>query len=227
MSTKPSDAARYSPASLVTLLKTTQGEHTRGMIRLKVVYRPLICPFHELLALIPQGASVFDLGCGAGAFLRLVAETRSPVSLGGIEISSTLIDNARELLSHWPGKQRLESYDGGTIPDWIVQYDYVTLIDVLHHIPAIRQESFLTMLHAKMKPGSKLILKDIDAGRRILVLFNKLHDFVVAREIGHELSAQHVHALAASIGFETCPPHMTRMWVYPHFTLICEKSAQA
>lgn len=75
----------------------------------------------------------------------------------------------------------------------------------------------------KMKPGSRLIIKDLDAGQRFLVLFNKLHDLIVSREIGHELSALHVQRLIESNGLEIEHTKKTRMWLYPHFTLVCQK----
>jgi cyclopropane fatty-acyl-phospholipid synthase-like methyltransferase len=187
------------------------------------VYRPLICPFHELLALLPEGVRFFDLGCGAGTFLRLVAGMRAPCALGGIEISRELIDSTSEQLRDWQGPRRFEVYDGMTIPDWIADYEYVAMIDVLHHIPADRQERFLQSLFEKMRPGAKLLLKDIDAGQRLLVLFNKLHDVLISRELGHELPADDVHKFASAIGYSVECLYRTRMLAYPHFTIVCLK----
>jgi 2-polyprenyl-3-methyl-5-hydroxy-6-metoxy-1,4-benzoquinol methylase len=212
-----------TPSGLVSYLKKAAGVRLRGLKRWRIIYRPLICPFHELLALIPQGAKCFDLGCGAGTFLRLVAEMRLPTSLAGIEISRELVDSTSEQLEGWEGTRRFEVYDGMAIPDWVADYEYVTMIDVLHHIPADRQGPFLRSLFEKMKPGAKLMLKDIDAGQRFLVLFNKLHDLLISREVGHELPATEVQKCATAIGYEVLRLYRTRMWVYPHFTLVCEK----
>src|SRR6516165_4936247 len=42
-------------------------------IKYKQGYRAYICPFHLLVDYIPQGASVLDVGCGAGLFILLMA----------------------------------------------------------------------------------------------------------------------------------------------------------
>ena len=157
MSSSSAAESLYAPSALVSFLKRTEGSDLRGLKRWKVVYRPLICPFHELLALIPTGARCFDMGCGAGTFLRLVAETRLPTSLGGIEISRELVDSTSERLREWQGARRFEVYDGMAIPEWVADYEYVTMIDVLHHIPAHQQDTFLRSLFDKMAPGAKLI----------------------------------------------------------------------
>jgi ribosomal protein L11 methylase PrmA len=46
---------------------------SKASIRYKQGYRPYICPFHLLVDCIPRGASVLDVGCGAGLFVLLMA----------------------------------------------------------------------------------------------------------------------------------------------------------
>ncbi len=213
-----------SAADLVQFLKDSEAKQLKGLMWAKVVYRPLICPFEKILGLIPPGARVFDVGCGAGTFLRLVAKFRSPAALGGIEIADHLVATGQKLMQECAVPVRFERYDGVRIPEWVADFDHVVLLDVLHHVPPANQVSFLSELWRRMRPGTRFIVKDIDAARRILVQFNRLHDFIVSREIGNELPAESVRASLENIGFSTSPIVRERRLCYPHFTIVALRS---
>lgn len=208
---------------LVQFLKN-QNSEAKFLDKLKIVYRPYICPFDDLLSHITEGKSVFDVGCGSGQFLSLVCKYQSPSAVKGIEISDELCKNANALLHPYKNNTavNIEKYDGTVIPDDISKYDYITMIDVAHHIPKKQLESFFIQLHQKMKKGAVLIYKDINAAS-ILVYANKLHDALLAGEIGNEKSYQDTSDLFLKIGFTTNESSKKRLFWYPHFTIIAEK----
>lgn len=200
--------------------------NSAGIIdKLKIGYRPYICPFKELLNDLPEKSAVFDIGCGSGMFLSLVAKYRNPVMLGGIEISQTLISNAQALLKDLTAgiPVFLKAFDGQLLPDEIAEYDHIFLIDVIHHVPKESQVKFIESIYSKMKQGARLVLKDIDAENIILSKFNKLHDLLLSGEIGHELRSSFVKQELERIGFKTSPVVKKRMLVYPHYTITCKK----
>ncbi|MCW1949532.1 MAG: class I SAM-dependent methyltransferase [Candidatus Shapirobacteria bacterium] len=193
--------------------------------KLKIAYRPYICPFGELLEMLPAQAAVFDIGCGSGMFLSLVAEFKDPRLLGGIEISQSLIDNAFSLLDNTNQNESpfLHVFDGLILPHEIYRFDYIFLIDVLHHVPPKNQWKFLQNIYAGMQPGAKLILKDINAENFILSKFNKLHDFIFAGQAGHELAMTEVKNALEKLGFKIISTQQKRIFFYPHYTLVCKK----
>lgn len=211
--------------TLSAFLRSSIPKNAGFLDKVKIAYRPYVCPFDDLLELIPDHASVFDIGCGSGMFLSLVSKFRNPKAIGGVEISQQLIDNATIILKNKSSDIRisLHTFNGIDIPDEIASYDYIFLIDVLHHVPKENQIKFLENIHEKMSPGSKLILKDIDAGRVILSKFNKLHDLLLSGEIGHEISSMRALNELSRMGFKIQPIIKRRMLVYPHYTVICEK----
>ena len=83
--------------NLVHHLKNKHVPEPGIISRLKISYRPYICPFKELLEDLPEGQKVFDIGCGSGMFLSLVAEFRNPKAIAGIEIDQKLINNANQI----------------------------------------------------------------------------------------------------------------------------------
>lgn len=212
-----------SQTSILKYLKTKS--NNLGFIdKLKVVYRPLICPFDKLLNYIENNDSVFDIGCGSGQFCALAAKFKPTKNIIGIEISETLIQNAKNLNQEFISYKNVqfETFNGFEIPNKIKNYSKIFLIDVLHHIPKKNQLDFLKEIYSKMSKGSVLILKDID-DESLLVYFNKIHDFIFSGEIGFELKSTVTKKLTEEIGFKIMDSFSKRMFVYPHYFLILRK----
>ncbi len=215
---------KFSNRELSQFLQSRDPKDAKLLDKLKIAYRPYICPLGDLLDILPEKAAVFDIGCGNGMFLSLVSKFKYPHLLGGIEISDTLISNAKRVLQENTSiSTTLTTFNGKDIPETVSLYNYIFLIDVLHHVPKQDQVTFLQEIYNKMAPGTKLVLKDIDAGQPILTSFNKLHDFVCAGEIGNEMVAETAEQELKKIGFITSSLTKKRMLVYPHYTIICQK----
>ncbi len=209
-------------SDIIRFLKTkTNGA---GLINsLKIKYRSLICPFISLINMVQQGEKVGDVGCGSGQFLLLLNEFANPSYLYGIEISKTLIDNANQLFSTMPkNKYDFEEYNGSDFPPKMAEMDVIFLIDVFHHVPKQGRQKFLQDLVKIMKPGSRLILKDIDASSP-LVYVNKLHDIIFAREIGNEISFSEAKSLLTENGLQIIQKVKRTIYVYPHYTIVAKK----
>ena len=112
--------------------------------KLKIKYRPIICPFNTLLDYAKENTSAFDIGCGSGQFCALVAKFTPVKKIMGIEIFQRLIDNAKIVNKQFDTKElTFEVFDGKNIPDKINEYDIVYMIDVYHHIPKDYQVQFM------------------------------------------------------------------------------------
>jgi cyclopropane fatty-acyl-phospholipid synthase-like methyltransferase len=210
---------------LISFLKKSDRVSLKAFDRLKQVYRPMICPFDTLINLIPEGEHIVEIGCGIGTFLYLLNAYRRPASLGGLETDPASIETARAVLRPMSSKVsvRLLTYDGITLPKWIREYNYVVLIDVLHHIPSEQHITFLGDLFDRMHPGALLILKDIDADRQFLCLFNKVHDFVLTGARTYERKMSNLRETLQSLGFQIERVMTQRVYVYPHFTIVCKR----
>ncbi len=207
---------------LIAFLKNGEGKNLKGLQKLKTIYRPYICPFDLLLEHIPDAECIFDLGCGAGSFLSILAHFKSPEALGGIEIKQDLIDAAKLLLAQYQIPVSLSVYNGNDIPEEIVNFNYVTMIDVFHHIPPAIQEAFISQLYTKMNAGSVLVFKDIDAASPF-VYFNKMHDLILSSDMGNEYSASRMKGLLEKTGFSCSEIYYKQTFWYPHFYIIAKK----
>ncbi|UAY51301.1 class I SAM-dependent methyltransferase [Ferruginibacter albus] len=190
---------------------------------LKIKYRSLICPFISLIQMVKPGEKVGDVGCGSGQFLLLLSNFASPSYLFGIEITQRLIDNANNLFSELPaGSYGFKTYDGISFPEELKEMDVIFLIDVLHHVPKQNRELFIANLAKSLKPGARLVLKDIDASSPF-VYCNKLHDLIFAGEIGNEISFNKAKTLLQDNGLEIIEQNKRLMYVYPHYTIVAKK----
>jgi 2-polyprenyl-3-methyl-5-hydroxy-6-metoxy-1,4-benzoquinol methylase len=59
--------------------------------------RPKICPFNELLPLIPAGSRVLDVGCGSGLWAGLMIQTDRASFVHGFDASQKAIAVAKRM----------------------------------------------------------------------------------------------------------------------------------
>jgi SAM-dependent methyltransferase len=192
--------------------------------KLKIKYRPIICPFNELINYAQNEQSVFDIGCGSGQFCALIANYTPVKKIKGIEINDRLVNNAKQVNKQFSDTKSIvfDVFDGNTIPNDIADYDLIYMIDVYHHIPKNIREAFMKQLFDKMKTGAKLMFKDIDAASPF-VLCNKLHDLVFAQEIGNEISFKHAKSMLSKLGYKIIEEYATTVFVYPHYFILAQK----
>ncbi len=76
----------------------------------------------HLAALLPQGASVLDVGCGDGTISAMIAAARPDITMRGVDV-----------LLRPETRIPVELFDGTTLPCADDSYDAVMFVDVLHH----------------------------------------------------------------------------------------------
>lgn len=76
----------------------------------------------HLAKMIPQSATVLDVGCGDGLIDKLIVESRPDISLEGIDVALRSNIHISAM-----------SYDGNVIPHRDKSFDTVMFVDVLHH----------------------------------------------------------------------------------------------
>lgn len=210
-------------SDIVDFLSSTTADAT-FLQKLKIKYRPYVCPFDELLAYAHPNDAVYDIGCGSGQFAALVANFTDVKTIKGIEIDKHLVRNAREINKRFSKNKRISFsyFSGSSIPKDIGNYDLIYMIDVYHHIPREIRDNFMKQVYEKMKPGARLMFKDINAGS-LFIPFNKVHDMVFAQEFPHEISFYRAVQLLTSLGFKIVEGRKKRVFIYPHYFILAQK----
>jgi 2-polyprenyl-3-methyl-5-hydroxy-6-metoxy-1,4-benzoquinol methylase len=192
----------------------------RWLTRQTMHHRIVICPFERLIPHVASGASVLDVGCGAGLFLALLAGALPEVAGVGFDSSRTAIETAvrmteRIKLSGLRAELRFIQLD--VAEPWPAGlFDVVSLVDVLHHVPRAHQKSVVERAARKVKPGGVLIYKDMGNRPAFHAWMNRLHDLLMARQWIHYVPIRHVDEWAEESGLALAHAEaISRLW-YRH-----------
>jgi len=176
--------------------------------------------------MIPEGACVFDVGCGGGVLLLLLAVTRPDVTGIGVDTSEAAIDLARQAVRRCASaRNRISFAVCSETSDWPQgTFDVVCLVDVLHHVPPDRQLELLSEAAQRVKPGGMLIYKDIASHPWWKAQANRLHDLFVSHEKVHYVASSTVIAYLKERGFRCRGKECINIWWYSHELMWFERS---
>lgn len=181
--------------------------------------RPFISPFHTLLPLFPEGSRVFDVGCGRGLMLLLLAQYERLAQGVGFDIDAGVIAAAKRaqsrLLPTVAAHVHFHHCPVGT-PWPAGTFDVVSMVDVLHHVPRDAQEFVVREAMARVRPGGLFIYKDMCRRPRWRAELNRLHDLIVARQWIRYRDVADVEAWARSGGFTLTLQRDENMFWYGH-----------
>lgn len=107
-----------------------------------------------------KDASVLEAGCGPGFVTKRLLDYLQHGSVTGLDVDSTMVAHARELLA---GSDRVRfverSADDTGLPD--ESFDVVYVRFVLQHVPNV--EAVVAECRRVLRPGGRLIVADADA----------------------------------------------------------------
>jgi 2-polyprenyl-3-methyl-5-hydroxy-6-metoxy-1,4-benzoquinol methylase len=188
--------------------------------------RPRIMPANALMAAVPRDARLLDIGCGAGLFIGLLAASGRIRAAVGFDMSVPAITLANQMRGRLPENRDITFIQLSVEDPWPEgQFDAVSLIDVMHHIPPAAQIDVLRAAAAKVRPGGRLIYKDMAERPAWMALANRLHDLVVARDWIHYLPLARARETLTGMGFQPVDETRTRTFWYMHEILVMEAPA--
>ena len=141
---------------------------------IKNIVKDVAQPLCQIAKLLPEGATVLDIGSGSGTLGRVVKTLGKNVYIDGIE--------PNEYASGLAGPYYRSVYTGFAQEYYSMikenKYDYIVLADVLEHMP--NPHDFLVALFKNLSNSTKLIISvpNIAFGALRLALMNGLFDYV-------------------------------------------------
>lgn len=169
--------------------------------RLLAALRPLICPFAPLVAQVPSGSRVLDIGCGNGLLLWTLARHGRVREGVGIDVAPSAVKVAQRVAASQslPLRFRLAATTDDEATD---PFDVVCLVDVMHHVPLAQRRRFLLDALARVGHQGRLVLKDMCHRPAWRVAWNWLHDLLLARQWVHVMPLDEMLGWAREAGFE-------------------------
>ena len=159
--------------------------------------RPWICPFDKFIFQIPKNQSIFDVGCGNGAFLFLLATFREPKKLYGVDVSENDLSIVKNIFPNTKYNKV------NNISDWPKEnFNVITVLDVLHHIKPEEQHEFINKILNKIKPGGILIIKDMSTKPWYCAIMNTIHDLIFSNQLIHYFPFNELIQIIKKNGFE-------------------------
>ena len=195
----------------------TQGSY---VMRLMMHYRVHICPFDRLLRLVPPGSSVLDIACGGGLFIALLAASGRAAKAVGFDASRPAIAIAEAMKGRLnciapQAKVRFDLLNcDDRWPDG--QFDVVTMIDLMHHVPVNEQHIVFDRAVDAVRPGGLFLYKDLSDRPFLAAVWNRLHDLLVARRWIHYVPMKTVERWATSRQLSTVHAGACTRLVYYH-----------
>jgi 2-polyprenyl-3-methyl-5-hydroxy-6-metoxy-1,4-benzoquinol methylase len=148
------------------LLRRAYGAEPAGT-RAHVLGRFLSCPFPRVLAHVPPGGRLLDLGAGHGIFAQLA------LAAGAREVVAVEPDGRK--VFHIPRHPRLRVVNGYH-PSVRGRFDAVTIFDVLYRLPKEDWDPLLRWVRERLAPGGVFLLKEIDPEHRAKALWNRAQE---------------------------------------------------
>jgi 2-polyprenyl-3-methyl-5-hydroxy-6-metoxy-1,4-benzoquinol methylase len=219
-----SDIQLLDSRELAQIARNTYAGDPDTKTRLLQGLRPYICPFHDIIPAIAPSARVLDVGCGAGLFLLLLAQLGRLDRGLGFDVSGAAIRAGARAAKRVGAMDRLafehRSIEAGFPPgDWNV----VSVIDVIHHVPRAAQPAFIASLCDAVQPGGRLVIKDMVTRPRWRAAANIFHDLVMAGQWAQHAAPETIEALAEQRGFKTVRRSRINTLWYGHWSLVMER----
>src|SRR5688500_9619738 len=118
----------------------------------------------ELLAELPRGARILEVGCGGGQLAVEIAEERPDVSPVGVDLSPAQVARAARRARHLGERARFVQGDAQALAFPDASFDAVVSIGSIKHWPDPRRG--LAECARALAPGGHLVVVEVDRGCR-------------------------------------------------------------
>lgn len=132
-------------------------------VRFHTRVRSFTCPMGAIVARLPESGRLLDVGCGHGLFANEAALRNPGLEVLGIDPSADKIRWAEATVA---GASRIR-FRAARLEDVGEDcFDAVAVLDVLYLVPRGDWPAFLSGCRDRLRPGGRLLLKDVDVQPR-------------------------------------------------------------
>jgi 2-polyprenyl-3-methyl-5-hydroxy-6-metoxy-1,4-benzoquinol methylase len=179
----------------------------------------------EIGQYLPAAGEVLDIGCGFGLFSLYYASIAPARIVHGVDRNARRLRMAQQAAGRLGlANVRYELGDARALPDARV-YAAIYMLDIVHHVPEVSVEPMLRRLHARLSPGGRLLIKDVDTRP----LFKRWFTWALDRLMDPGTPVRYwrsdaLQAVLEQVGFEVHRHLMVDILPYPHVLYICARA---
>ena len=189
--------------------------------RIVSVYRPLYAPLDAVLSQIPPQARILDVGCGTGT---LLLTAQSLIGLGecyGFDSDERSIEIAKSVNQF----KNIHFCCAGSVPVSIIRsVDFISLVDVLHHIPRGEKQNFYEHIFDSASKDTTIIIKDLDPNPSWMAVANRVTDFFSTRSRVSYLGMNDIQEIMQRTGFSIKEAKRLAKHVWSHYIVVGQKN---
>jgi 2-polyprenyl-3-methyl-5-hydroxy-6-metoxy-1,4-benzoquinol methylase len=170
-------------------------------VRAHVRVRWWTCPFRAVLAQLPPGGHLLEVGCGHGLFSLLAAVGPPQRSVVGVDVDERKVPHARAAAA----RARVRGADcemavapPGELPKG--PWDAIVVVDVLYLLDAHAQRRLLVECARRLAPGGTLAVKEMALAPGWKLRWNKVQETVAVRVLGLTVGADMTFVDPAEMG---------------------------
>lgn len=199
--------------------------------RFHVNVRWRLFPFPALLPYAPTTGQAVDLGCGHGLLPFFLATERPGLRILGSDPDQAKIAMAQEVAR----RHRIHNvqFVSALAQDTeLPECDWISLVDVLYLVPYETQEALLRRAVARLRPGGRLMLKEMSERPRWKAAWGEAQEVLAVRVLhlshGHSFyfrSEADWLALLGGLGLRTAALPLDAGYLHPHVLFIGENAS--
>lgn len=154
---------------------------TPGSVRLHNLIRLATCPIEKVIAELPNGGRLLDIGCGHGLVSLGAALAKPDLTVLGLDVDQAKIRVANKAAANLPGGERASFMAASDLNLPKGHWDAIVIVDVLYLMSEEEQKTLLKNCVAKLSPGGKLIIKEMALNPKWKFQWNKIQETVTVK----------------------------------------------
>jgi len=178
----------------------------------------------EIGQYLPSSGLVLDVGCGYGLSAQYLAAMYPNLRIRAMDVNAMRIERAAEAAR----RMKLDNVEFrvGDAREFVCDEEIqgAFMFDLIHHIPQESVAPLIASLAAQMKPGCKLVIKDVEPRPLHKLIYVWLTDKMVDyRAPVHYWASADVRQLLDTLGFDVYRHSVLEHLPSPHVVYIATK----